>query len=786
MSFQNSTTASRLVDVVLFAYEPAKKMVPDTSSALKAMLPICNRPMIWYCLQPLVKAGFTNFFICVNKNYEVISDYICNEFPQEIQFHFVVVTKKTSNSGSGMMSDESVDGDVTMCEAVRCFLQYKAQLTNRHTDASTHSSSMTSLADLLELRRGNDVRPSLSAINSYLHFLAEPRDALLLNCDTVLCDIDLENFVKNFYLSLSSVTMILMRPIDACNSQQTKLDKLEKQMKKQTGGQKGGGSGTQAGGSSGSKTGVSKIGSSEPREFQYQYSCVIYEEEEDYYKGLNQTSCSAPCTVINGLGFSQPCSRSPSPLGNPVHGGVGGSRQEGILSTSFSPLHSSFPSFPSHVAFTSAASPSSGGVTAISVANSIGSPVAVITPSSSSSPVIAPPPLPPPLTPHFHRLHLVSSPGMELDLNITHQYAAKRPNFRVERGVVNPQVYLVRNWVLRYMEECCDKSGEDADLYEDPIPFLARNQHTLVNKKQKIFLTPDQRMKYNIPTHWFFQEEEDCKCPIATLCASSQQLLPHKADPLRVSAVIYEESSHSLRRIYRIHSCHNYLSANEEIVATRAAATQAHQLPVPSSAESMSWSPSADQETVSTVAGDAFMRDGQEKDRSRTSFYFTEKDAQQRQLQEQVQLTPFLDSISPLVNTKNVKNSANKVAPPRRAWTLRQQALSLLLPEVAITLRHSVGKKEWHIKDSFLSSYNPLYANVTRCVIGANVLISSDTRLTDSVVMADVEIGERVEIIHSLIGRGAVIEDNVKLVNCIVQSAYVVKKSAKDESLYEV
>lgn len=783
MSSQNSfATASRLVDVVLFAYEPAKKMVPDSSSALKAMLPICNRPMIWYCLQPLVQAGFTNFFICVSKNYEGISDYLCREFSQDIQFHFVVVKKKTSSSGSGMMSDESVDGDVTMCEAVRCFLEYKAQLTNRRAEASTHSSSMTSVADLLELGRGSEMQPSLSAINSYLHFLAEPRDALLLNCDTVLCNIDLENFVKNFYLSLSSVIMILTKPIDACNSQQTKL---EKQLKKRAASQKGGGGGTQAAGSSGSKTGISKIGSSEPREFQYQYSCVIYEEEEDYYKGLNQSSCSVPCTGINGLGFSQRCSRSPSPLGNPAGGVTGGSRQEGLLSSSFSPLRSSFPSFPTLKPFTSAKSPSSGGVTTIGMANAIVSPVTGIAPSPSSSPVIGPPSLPS-IAPSFHRLHLVSSAGMELDLNITHQYAAKRPNFRVERGVVNPQVYLVRNWVLRYMEECCDKSGEDADLYEDPIPFLTRSQHTLVNKKQKLFLSPDQRIKYNIPTHWFFHEEQDCKCPISTLCACSPQLLPHKADPLRVSAVIYEESSHSLRRIYRIHSCHNYLSANEEIVATRAASLRVHQLAASSSAESMRWSPSIEQETASTVAGDTSMRGGQEKERNKISFCFTEKGAQQLNFQEKLQLTPFFDSLSPLESSKSGKNSGNKVGLPRRVWTLRQQALSLLLPDIAITLENSVGKKEWHIKDSFLPSFTPLYADVTRCVIGPNVLISSGACLTDSVIMAEVEIGEGVEIIHSLIGRGAVIEDNVKLVNCIVQSAYVVKKSAKDESLYEV
>lgn len=787
-----SSTVNRLIDVVIFAYEGAEKMVPVAISELKAMLPICNRPMIWYCLQPLVKAGFTNFYICVSKDYEIMQSYLRSAFKQQVQFHFVVVTPRDSVNEKCEARDKGRNSNVTMCEAVRCFLQYKAQLPFQPTATSSESPLSQSLVDFpLSSNSGGDVA-SRSSMHFYLHSLAEPRDALLLDCDTFLCDIDMENFAKNFYDSLSSVTMMLMKPIDAPNSRQAKL---EKEMKKRANTQKGAGSPSQTGGG-GSKGGASKLGiSADPRSFQYEYSCVVYEEEEDYYKELNYESCRSWYPTSTGLGSPTADTSTSRPSMGFMGGGGGGFGKPHGSPSSVIHSSASFPIFPSQ-GVSNSRLPSSattvGGSTSASVS-------AIPVMGASGSP--SPSPLPPP-PPQFHRLHVISSPGLELELNVTLQYAAKRPHLRFERGLVNPQVYMVRNWVLQYMAEACDKCGEkDADLREDPIPFLSISQHTVVNKRQNVLQSPAHRIDYNIPTHWFFERGgHGRQCPIATLCASSQQFLPDKADSLRVSGVIYEESPQSLRRIYRIHSWNNYLAANEEIVGTRVASmrlsasptvffdggriatgTGAESLPKVGAAtlhEKGEWkyNPTPHLSRLNSSPADV------EDNFSAKSLI--ENEQQRLRLEQQVQHSPFLDPFVFLVSSGDMKAKGSNAPIKQSPWTFRQQGLSLLLPDTAITMVNKRGSQALHIRDSFIRSIIPPHTYVTRCVIGRGVNIAPGARLTDSVIMAGAEIGEGAEVIQSIIGKCAFVHKNVKLENCVVQFDYEVKESAKDQSLY--
>lgn len=817
MSAPNTAyTVNHLIDVVIFAYEASEKMVPVTISELKAMLPICNRPMIWYCIQPLIQAGFTNFYICVNKDYEMMEGYLRSVFQQQVQFHFVIVSPGDSISDKCKTNDKRGSANATMCEAVRCFLKYKAQLPAQPSGPSSESSPSQSMADFPGFSGGGNgagdwaSRPST---HFYLHSLAEPRDALLLDCDTVLCNIDMENFAKNFYFSLSSVTMMLMRPIEAPNSRHTKL---EKERKKTAGGQKGGGSPAQMGGvGKGKGGGTSTLGSSsEPRKFEYEYSCVVYEEEEDYYKQLNQDSCINPYPVAHALGSPGPDISSSRSSMMIMGGGTGALGLPYTSPSSGLRPRNSYPRFSQGVFNGALPTSSAAGCGGLPAGAAAALPLMISAASSSSSP--SPPLVNPPLPPHFHRLHVISPPGMEMELNVTLQYVAKRPHLRFERGVVNPQVYMVRHWVLHYMAETCDKCGEeDADLQEDPIPFLSRSQHTLVNTREKMFMSPDQRIGYTIPTHWFFQQGgEGRQCPIASLCARSQQFLPAKSDHVRVSGVIYEESTHSLRRIYRIHSWNNYLAANEEIVATRAAAMRLNpSIMAPPEVGRLSAPVGVETTSVMSNAATAFGRSERDRKCNANTSHFTrsnsplsdveenflslplkEQELQRHQIQQQVQRIPFLDPGCPSLSSggiagmgvgdgKSVGSKALRRSPP---WTFRQQALSLLQPDIAITMLSKVGGQGLHIRDSFLRSVIPPNTFVTRCAIGPGVTIGSGARLTDSVIMAEAEIGEGAQIIHSIIGKCVVVNKNVKLENCVVESAYEVKESAKDLSLYWV
>lgn len=162
-----SMATSLLFDVVVFAGGGAKELSPLCNNEPRPMLSICNRPMIWYCLYPWIAAGCRTFFVCVNEDYVALQSYLCQEFPAVVFFFvFLPLTQKGETS--------------TTCDAVKAYLDYKDSLL-----------------------------PEKSG---------QPRDALLLSCDTLLPGVDLVPFIRNFYCSMASTSVLLFRPVPSASS----------------------------------------------------------------------------------------------------------------------------------------------------------------------------------------------------------------------------------------------------------------------------------------------------------------------------------------------------------------------------------------------------------------------------------------------------------------------------------------------------------------------------------------------------------------------------------------
>nr|CCC95740.1 unnamed protein product [Trypanosoma congolense IL3000] len=227
-----SVSASILFDIVVFAGGKAPGLNPLCDNEPKPMLCICNRPMIWYCLFPWIKAGCTTFFVCVNEDYAALQSYLCREYPS-VDFVFVLVPLTQNQTPS------------TTCDVVKEYLKHKESLKSDR--------------------------------------LSKRRDALLLSCDTLLPGVDVEHFIHNFYASVSSVSVLFFRPSRGSS------DAVSAGASSQTAGAKGQ-SGAAAGGGGG-KGGRAphSDGASVMRPYTHDFTCVAYEErhEENVNTGDN-------------------------------------------------------------------------------------------------------------------------------------------------------------------------------------------------------------------------------------------------------------------------------------------------------------------------------------------------------------------------------------------------------------------------------------------------------------------------------------------------------------------
>ncbi|KAG8341968.1 putative Nucleotidyl transferase Bacterial transferase hexapeptide (six repeats) [Trypanosoma vivax] len=212
-----AVSASTLFDIVVFAGGRAPGLNPLCDNEPKPMLCICNRPMIWYCLSPWIAAGCGTFFLCVNEDYAALQSYLCRAFPS-VEFVFVLIPLTQNETPS------------TTCDVVKAYLKHKESLK--------------------------------------LDRLNQPRDALLLSCDTFLPGVDVGHFIQNFYVSVASVSVLLFRPLAAPT------------------GKGGGPSGPSAKGNTAQTSGKGGKGShsgggAAAKPYKYSFSCVAYEEGDD-------------------------------------------------------------------------------------------------------------------------------------------------------------------------------------------------------------------------------------------------------------------------------------------------------------------------------------------------------------------------------------------------------------------------------------------------------------------------------------------------------------------------
>eukprot|EP00796_Vickermania_ingenoplastis_P004663 gene4664-3360_t len=711
---RSAATAPPLIDVVVFACGVCEPMQPLTNAATgKAMLQICNRPLIWFCLLPWIKAGFTNFYLCVDEDYAAMDTYLRREFGSALNIYFVVVTPQKMSHEKA--NEAAGNEGVTTADAVRAFLLFKNQLrdqlvTSQNPDPSSPPPTGPSECEGVPERstsppprgsqqgaRGGGTRATqqraggvplgssasrdAAAAVADVAMALEPRDAMLLHIDTILSNVDIEGFVRNFYVSLSSVMVMLMRPIDSPTSPFYKAEKEA---------------------AAASKSGADKRNKPNPKQagrapalspFEYEFSNVVYEEEEESYRQMN----------VRHLREQQEMQQQLSPGPQPPLGDLTPATAE--------PLGWNIPP---------AAAAGAVGVSGI------------------VTPLTAPPSLqhratrgfmgdvPPTCVgadvypPHCHRLHILMDTP-ELQLTVTLPYAAKRPQLCFERGVVDPRVYLVRHWVLQYIAQASEGDPKYT-VEDDAIPTLVRSQHAVINKKKQTFLTPERRINYPIPKHWYFAGEDRTR-RIDMLNASSSGSLPEKADPLRVFTVVYDEHPQSLRRIYRVHTSHNLIAANQEIIACRSAAAA-----LAATALRQPQSPMTITGASGTAGGTPLVGEEEQRD---------------------WQLMPF----------------ASPSCPPR------QQGLSLLLPDKALTVQHKIGSLGLYVVDSFVQSTIPPNTYVVRSVIGPDVVLHPGARVTDSVVMQAVEVGPGAELHQSLVGNNSQIKDGVKVINTTSREA---------------
>ncbi|CCW62253.1 unnamed protein product [Phytomonas sp. EM1] len=255
------SASTRMLDVVIFAGGESFDLVPLCAFEPKSMLRICNRPLIWYCLAPWIEAGFRTFFLCVNEDYATLHTYLTREF-HDVEFHFVLVPLTLNDHPS------------TTCDAVKAYLKYKEFMHRSGADGYTVEEVRPSETNM----EGNDgervvvsgvrgsvagfnANPSISGSNrdpltvehAVLHGMH--RDAVLLNCDTILAGIDIERFVTSFYTSLASVMALFFRPYVEPAAPPVHEKGREKK-----------------------KSGAA----AEParKAFTYEYSCIGYEEEK--------------------------------------------------------------------------------------------------------------------------------------------------------------------------------------------------------------------------------------------------------------------------------------------------------------------------------------------------------------------------------------------------------------------------------------------------------------------------------------------------------------------------
>lgn len=334
-----------------------------------------------------------------------------------------------------------------------------------------------------------------------------------------------------------------------------------------------------------------------------------------------------------------------------------------------------------------------------------------------------------------HRLHYIYPLEGKPEVRVTMAFAARRPNLTFAADVVDAHVYLVSRWVLDYIAESAGIA--DMTVRKDVLPLLARSQHTMVNTSEKSFVTPSEKLHTTIPPHWI---GEGADLSVQSLNAARGLPLPEVTDPLRVFCSIYEEHPDVACRIYRMNTRDNYRALHQEIISAKCFQLQLDE-PAGAAAAAAGASPAGRGGLPSL-------------------------------LQQQHSAGGHHGSGA---GQHGGGHADSKPPPPLGAL-----ALAALLPDNPITVKEKVADQQIFIVSSFVDSVPPPNVFITRSVIGAHVKLEPGARITDSILMGNVEVGAKAVVSHSVIGTGAAVNADCRVISTIVAPRCVVEESVQD------
>ncbi|KAG5500575.1 hypothetical protein JKF63_03670 [Porcisia hertigi] len=343
---------------------------------------------------------------------------------------------------------------------------------------------------------------------------------------------------------------------------------------------------------------------------------------------------------------------------------------------------------------------------------------------------------------HHHRMHYHSPLEGKPEVRITMAFAARRPHMTFAADVLDAHAYLVSRWVLEFIAESAGVA--DMTVRKDIVPLLARSQHTTVNSAEKVFLTPADKLKMNVPLHWIGEGVDISAQSLNAACGS---WLPEVTDSLRVFCTIYEEDPDASLRICRMNTRDNYRALHHDIISAKCFLLHL---------EEPSLTTSSAVATGGAVGGGA---------------------------SGAVNWSALPSSLVPTAVHAGHSSSiggAGHIDSCKPAPSAAAMALSALLPDNPITLREKLGDQQVYIVCSFIDSVPPPNVFVTRSVIGAHVTLEPGARITDSILMGNVEIGAKAVVSRSVIGTGAVVNSGCRVVGTIVGPRCVVEENATD------
>jgi translation initiation factor eIF-2B subunit gamma len=170
---------SSLCDVILLAGGLGTGLHPLTRTNAKPLVPLCNRPLVWFSVKPWLDAGVRHMYICAPAPVLPMLELelsACADF-RGATFTFIKVNAVPQADNASVASAVSANSGTEggTADALRSYYHYKQGLPP--TDPKSAK-----------------------------------RDALVVSCDTVFAGLNIWPFVRNFYDGFYSASAVYYEP----------------------------------------------------------------------------------------------------------------------------------------------------------------------------------------------------------------------------------------------------------------------------------------------------------------------------------------------------------------------------------------------------------------------------------------------------------------------------------------------------------------------------------------------------------------------------------------------